>query len=98
VIGLGFAITACAGTARGTDAHADDAVVTIDCPIKDASLWVNGRYVHPISDVRGGIALSPGKTHFIEVKHDRYHTFYAELTLERRERRTLTIRLAQVLP
>ena len=90
--------TACGATVRTSGAHANDAVVLIECPIKDASLWVNGHYLRPIRDVRGGIALSPNKTHFIEIKHDEYHTYYAELTLGKRERRTLVVRMAEVLP
>jgi hypothetical protein len=88
----------CGGRQGSGAAHPDDAVVVFDCPIRDASVWVNGRYIEPIRDLSAGIALAPGKSHFIEVKHDRYHTFYAELSLQKRERRTLIVRLAEILP
>jgi hypothetical protein len=93
-----LAIAAACGGARRGGIDPDDAVVAFDCPVRDASVWVNGRYIQPIRDLAGGIALAPGKPHFVQVKHDRYHTFYAELTLTKRERRTIVVRMAEVLP
>ncbi len=89
-------VIGCGGPQKG--GNPDDALVVFDCPIKDASVWVNGRYIRPVGDLKAGIAIAPGKPHFIEVKHDRYHTFYLELTLAPRQRKQVVVRLAEVLP
>jgi hypothetical protein len=91
-----LAVIACGGASRSASPDTNDAVVMIDCPVGDAVVWVNGRYIRQVRELRGGMALSPGH-HFVEVKHDGYHTFYAELDLRARERRTLVVRLAEML-
>lgn len=75
----------------------DDAIVYVTCDVPDAAVWVNDRLVGLVRDVGGGIALSAG-THRIELRHDRYHTTYLELTVAARERKTVPVELAEVLP
>lgn len=96
-VALALGLAACGGATPGGGADADDAVVLLECVILDASVWIDGRYIRPLRDLRGGIALEPG-THYLEIKHDDYHTFYAELALRERERRRVVIELAEVLP
>jgi hypothetical protein len=84
------------GTAATAPAQ-QDAVLRFACDVADAELWVNDRFVAPIGRLSKGIALSPG-SHRIEVRHDGYHTHYEEVTVTPRQRRTVTVELAEILP
>lgn len=75
---------------------ASDAVILVQTNVPDAELWVDERFVAPVSALQGGVALPPG-THRIEVRHPRYHTFYETVTVQARERGTLDARLVPVL-
>lgn len=88
-------LTACPG--RNTPKTDDDAVVVVKVDVEDASLWVDGRYVGPIGSLRGGVAVEPG-VHRFEIRHDEHFSHYAELELAARERRTLQVDLAPILP
>lgn len=95
-LALALLLVAACG-ARSTPAPEDDAVVIVKVDVEDASLWVDGRYVGPIGSLRGGVAVEPG-VHRFEVRHDEHFSHYAELELAARERRTLVVDLAPVLP
>lgn len=75
----------------------NDAVIEIECSVAEAELWVNDRFIAHVGKLPKGIALSPGE-HRLELRHDRHHTHYEMLTVSARERRTLTVQLAEVLP
>jgi hypothetical protein len=92
---LAVALAACGGSRAG-DGTANRAVLVIDSPVADAVLWVDGRYIAQLRDIRGGVRLPPGK-HQIEIRHDSYHAYYGELTLEPTQRLRLTIELAEKL-
>lgn len=90
--------TGCPGARTGDPGGDDDAVVVIRCDVKDAELWVDGRYFREIVEIpRGGVRMPPGM-HRVEIRHDDYFSHYAELELAPRERRTLDVNLAPVLP
>lgn len=91
-----LALAAACGGRAGAGDSADRAVLVIESPVADAVLWVDGRYVAQLRDIRGGVRLPPGR-HQIEVRHDRYHAYYGELTLRRDQRLRLTIELAERL-
>jgi len=91
---LAFAL-ACGGSRAG-DGAANRAVLVIDSPVADAVLWIDGRYVAQLRDIRGGVRLPPGN-HQIEIRHDNYHAYYGELTLRPTQRLRLTIQLAEKL-
>ncbi|HUQ05435.1 MAG TPA: hypothetical protein VM261_23195 [Kofleriaceae bacterium] len=89
---------ACAGTARDpSKPDADDAVVRVRTAVKDASLWVDGRFIGPIGGLRGGVALEPGK-HRFELRHDEYFSHYEELDLAPRQEVQLDVEMAPILP
>lgn len=90
---------ACSGPAPSarTPVAKDDAVIKIVCGVADAELWVNDRFIAHVGKLRRGIALSPGE-HRLELRHDRHHTHYELLAITARERRTLTVELAEILP
>lgn len=75
----------------------DDAIVKIQTDVRDASLWVDGRFIGPIGRLRGGIAVEPGK-HRLELRHDAYWSHYEELDLSPRQQVSLVVELAPVLP
>lgn len=69
----------------------------IVCPVADAELWVDERFVAPVGRLPRGVRLEPGK-HRIEIRHDRYHAHYAVVELEPEEAKTLKVELAERLP
>ena len=98
-LALGIALAAgaaCSGGARST-AHSNRAVLVIRSPVADAVLWVDGRYLAQLRDLRGGVRLAPG-THQVEVRHDGYHAYYGEVTLAAGQRLELDVELAERFP
>jgi hypothetical protein len=87
----------CGGRQSTGGVTRDDAVFKIRSNVSDANLYVDGRYVGPISLLRGGVAVAPGK-HRLELRHDDYFSRYLEVELQRAERRTLEITMAPILP
>jgi hypothetical protein len=75
----------------------NDAIIYLKSNVTDAQVYVDGRFVGPVSLFRGGIALDPGK-HRVELRREDYFSRYAELDLHRAERRPLQLDLAPVLP
>jgi hypothetical protein len=90
-------LAGCGASTRGRGPDRNDAIIRVAAEVPDAELWVNDRFVGHVRSLRGGVALSPG-AHRIEIRHDGYHTHYEVLTVAARERRTLTVDLAQILP
>lgn len=94
LVSLVFAVGCGAQAKPKTD---NDAVIYLKTSVSDAKVYVNGHFIRQIKDLHGGLALSPGR-HRIEIQHDRYHTVYLDLKVEKRERRTIPVKLAEVLP
>ena len=91
------ALGACGPKVGPNGVTASDAVVYLRSNISDAQVYVDGRFVGPISVIRGGIAVDPGK-HRIELRHEDYFSRYVELDLTRAEKKKLQLDLAPVLP
>ena len=85
-------LLACGGR-HGGEGGGDRAVLVIESPVADAVLWVDGRYVAQLRDVRGGVRLPPG-AHQIELRHDSYHAYYGDLALRAGQTIRLRIDLA----
>lgn len=94
VLGLAAACGAApsAGRARGTDA-----VVVITSNVRDAQLYLDGRFVAPLDVLRGGVAIAPG-SHRLELRHERYLSSYLELEVGRGERKQISLDMAAILP
>jgi hypothetical protein len=75
----------------------DDAIVQLRSNVRDAQVYVDGRFVAPLGAVARGIAVEPG-FHRIELRRDDYFSSYLELDLARAERRKVRMELAPVLP
>jgi hypothetical protein len=98
-VALVVALGACGHANRRSvlGADEDDAIVYVDAKVKDAGLWVDGRFIGGVGMLKGGVAIDAGP-HRIEVRHDDYFAYYALLDLKAGERRRLKVELAPVLP
>ncbi len=94
---LALALAACASTQGPAHKSANSAVVTITSNLGDAQVYVDGRLIGPITYIKAGIALDPGK-HRVELRHDDYFSRYAELDLHQAEKKQLDLDLAPILP
>jgi hypothetical protein len=97
VIALSLAVAACGPKPAPNSVTPNDAIIYLKSNVTDAQVYVDGRFVGPVSVLRGGIALDPGK-HRVELRKDDYFSRYAELDLHRAERKQLQLELAPVLP
>jgi hypothetical protein len=75
----------------------EDAILSIKSNVRDAQLYVDGRFVTPLDAAGGGIAVAAG-THRFELRHEDYFSSYLELTLAKAERRKVSMELAPILP
>ena len=89
--------TACGPKVGPSGVSASDAIVKVKSNVRDAQVFVDGRFVAPLSALRGGVAVEPG-VHRFELRHDDFFSGYLELTLAKAERREVAIDLAPMLP
>ncbi len=101
--GPGFAVllgllAACGPAARAAAPTAvSRAVLLVRCPVPDALLVIDEQPIAELRALPGGVRLAAGR-HRLELRHDRYHTRYAEVALAAGETRTLELTLAEALP
>lgn len=76
---------------------ARDAIVKLTSNVPEAQVYVDGRFIAPVSMLRGGVAVEPG-VHRFEVRHEGHFSRYLELTLTRAQRTTVALDLAPILP
>jgi hypothetical protein len=88
---------ACSPRAAPRGPKSDDAVVVLKSNVRDAQVYIDGRFVAPLNALRGGVALAAG-AHRLELRHEDYFSSYLELELARAERRTVALDLAAILP
>ncbi len=92
------AFVACGGTTRTTGGvEPDDAILALRSNVRDAQLFVDGRFIAELAQLRAGIAVEPGD-HRLELRHDDYFSRYLEITVARAERRTIQLDMAPILP
>jgi hypothetical protein len=82
-------------TAQGVTSA--DAIVYIRSNVRDAQLYIDGRFIAPLDVLRGGVAVEPG-AHRFELRHEDYFSTYLELALARAERKRIAIEMAAILP
>jgi hypothetical protein len=90
-------LAACGGQPVKSGVTRDDAILSIRSNVRDAQVYVDGRFVTPLDAAGGGIPVTPG-THRFELRHEDYFSSYLELTLGKAERRKVTMELAPILP
>jgi hypothetical protein len=96
-VAVGAAAVAGCGGATVRGASRGDAIFYIDTDVTDAGLYVDGTFIGDMRSLRGGVSVKPGE-HRVEVRHDDYFAYYAELALKAGERRRVKVDLAPVLP
>ncbi|CAN5819837.1 hypothetical protein BH11MYX2_BH11MYX2_35820 [soil metagenome] len=89
------ALAACGGTQK--TGGGDEAIVKISSNVRDAQLYVDGRYIAPISSLGGGIIVEPG-AHRLELRSDEYFSAYLEVSVAGSDRKTVAMKLAPRLP
>lgn len=73
---VGVAVCGCAGHNRPLPATRDGVVRLIGTPA-ETTIWVDGRFVAPLRNAGGGVALAPGH-HQVELRADAYLPQYFE--------------------
>lgn len=94
---LATGLVACGPKTVQTGVTRDDAILSIKSNVRDAQVYVDGRFVTPLDAAGGGIAVTPG-THRFELRHEDYFSSYLELTLAKAERKKVSMELAPILP
>lgn len=89
-------LVSCA-TAKPTPTPKATAVLVVHCDVSDASLWIDDRLFGDIGRLPSGVRITAGE-HRVELRHDRYHTRYAEVALGAGERKVLEVSMPEVLP
>lgn len=97
VIVLAVGLAACGPKPPPTASPRENAVVVVRSNVRDAQLYIDGRFIGPLDAIGGGVAIAPG-AHRFEIRHEDYFSRYLELTLEKSERKKLAVELAPVLP
>ena len=96
-IALAFAIAGC-GPKRGPNgASAGDAILVVRSNVRDAQVYVDGRFIASLEALHGGLALEPG-AHRLELRRDDYFSRYLEVSLARAEHKQVTLELSAILP
>jgi hypothetical protein len=88
-------LAACGGTQKPSGG--DDAIVKVTSNVRDAQLYVDGRYIAPISSLGGGVLVEPG-AHRLELRSEEYFSAYAEVSVAGADRKTIAMKLAPRLP
>jgi hypothetical protein len=91
------ALAACGGGAQHPAGGSSDAVIVIRSNVRDAQVFVDGRFIATLRALGGGLALDPG-THRIKLAAEDFFDRYLEVTLARAEKKQVMLELAPVLP
>lgn len=94
---LVIALASCGPKVGPNGVTADDAIIKVKSNVRDAQVYVDGRFIAPLQALRGGVAVVPG-THRFELRHDDYFSAYLELTVARADRKNIAMELAPILP
>lgn len=97
LVGIVAAAAACGPRPAPGGVTSRDAIVKLTSNVPEAQVYVDGRFIAPVSMLRGGVAVEPG-VHRFEVRHEGHFSRYLELTLTRAQRTTVALDLAPILP
>lgn len=90
-------LTACGPRVAATGVTPGDAIVYLESNVRDAQVYVDGRFIAPLDALRGGVAVEPGM-HRLELRHEDYFSSYLELRVARAERKKIAVDMAAILP
>ena len=94
---LAWLAAACGPRIGPSRAASDDAIVYLRSNVRDAQVYIDGKFVAPLNALGGGVAIEAG-AHRVELRHEDYFSSYVELQLTRAERKKLAIDMAAMLP
>jgi PEGA domain len=94
---LAVVLASCGGATPRATAERPRGVLFVACPVADAVLVVDEESLGELRALPGGVSVTAGH-HRVELRHDRYHTRYAEVDVLAGQRRTLELTLAEALP
>ena len=94
---LAVALLVACGTKPPVATPKENAIVLVRANVKDAQLYVDGRFIGPLDAIGGGVSIAAG-IHRLEIRHEDYFSSYLELTLARSERKKVAVELQPVLP
>ena len=97
VAALAAGATGCGPKPGVHGASSGDGVLIFEANVRDAGMWVDGVFIGGLDGLRGGVALPPGP-HRIEIRHDDYFAYYAELSVKAGDKQRIAVELAPVLP
>lgn len=92
-----IALGACGPNVGPRGASTDDAVLVVRSNVRDAQVYVDGRFVASLDALRGGIAVEAG-THRLELRRDDYFSRYLEVSVTRAHRKQISLDLSPILP
>jgi hypothetical protein len=78
-------------------ARLGQAILYVHSNVRDAQLYVDGRFIGPLDALAAGVALEPG-VHRLELRREDYFSTYREVQIARASRKTLAIDMAIILP
>ena len=88
---------ACGPRIGPTGTTSDDAIVYVRSNVREAQVYIDGRFIAPLNALTGGVAVEPGM-HRIELRHEDYFSRYLELQLARAERKRVAMEMAPIIP
>jgi len=94
---LVLALASCGPKVGPNGVTADDAIIQVKSNVRDAQVYVDGRFIAPLQALGGGVAVTPG-THRFELRHDDYFSAYVEMKVARAERKNVAMEMAPLLP
>ncbi len=91
------ALAGCGAASSSGGAARSDAIVLVQSNVRDAQIFIDGRFITFLHAAGAGIALKPG-VHRFELRHDDYFSSYLELSLTRAERKKVSMAMSPILP
>jgi hypothetical protein len=90
-------LAGCGPGVAASRATSDDAIVYLQSNVRDAQVYVDGRFIAPLAALRGGMVVEPG-THRLELRHEDYFSSYLEVRVAHAEHKKLVMNMAATLP
>lgn len=97
LIAVSWLTVACGPRIGVNGVTSDDAILYVKSNVRDAQVYVDGRFVAPLDALRGGVAVEPGM-HRLELRREDYFSSYLEVQLVRAEKKTVAMEMAAILP
>jgi hypothetical protein len=87
----------CGPKPGANDVTVDEAILYIHSNVRDAQLYLDGRFIASLNALATGVAVASG-VHRIELRREDFFSRYLELTVARAERKQVTLEMVAVLP